>query len=121
MALAKTGLGFPVTVAANATVSLYTNPASTTSYVRSILVHNVSSTDSVALSVHMVQNSSGSVGSVADSNKIARISVQPQDTYFLELAFPITLTNANDSIRVVNHNTTSGQDATVLALGDKEA
>ncbi len=121
MALSKTGLGFPVSCSANATTTIYANPATTTTYVRSLLLHNRSSTDVVSMSIHLVQNSSGAVGSVADNNKIARISLQPYDSYFLELAFPITLTATNDAIRAVNHNTTAGQDANVLVLGDKEA
>lgn len=121
MALAKLGLGFPVSCSANATTTVYANPATTTAYIRSLLLHNRSSTDVVSMSIHLVQNSTGAVGSVADSNRIARIALQPFDSYFLELAFPITLTATNDAIRAVNHNTTAGQDANILILGDKEA
>lgn len=121
MALAKTGLGFPVACLANATTTVYANPSATTTYVRSMLVHNRDDLNSVTIALHMVQNSSGVVGSVSNNNQIFRLTLQPYDTYFVELAFPVTLTAANDSIRLVNFNTTSGDDVNVLLLGDKEA
>ena len=121
MALAKTGLGFPVACAENTTTTLYTNPASTTTYIRSILFHNTTVDNSITISLHLIQNNAGSVGTTSDSNKILRITLDGTDTYFMELAFPIVLTAANDSLRVVNLNTTTNDIVTAQLLGDKEA
>ena len=121
MALAKVGLGFPVSCAINSTTTVYANPASTVTYVRSLLIHNVATVNQVTLSVHVIANSGGAVGSTADSNRVFRLTLEPLDTYFTELAFPIILTGTNDSIRVVNSNTTAGDTLTVMLLGDKEA
>lgn len=120
MALAKTGLGFPVECTYNATTTVYANAASTTSYIRSILFHNLG-TENITLTLHHVQNSSGSVGSTSDANRILKITLEGTDTYFMELAYPLTLTGENDSLRVVNLNQTAGNSVTAQLLGDKEA
>jgi hypothetical protein len=120
MALSKSGLGFPVECSYDSTTTIYANPASTTTYIRSLLFHNVSA-NAVNVALHFVQNSGGSVGSTATSNRILKITLDSTDTYFMELAFPIVLTGENDSLRIVNANTTAGDSVTVTILGDREA
>jgi hypothetical protein len=120
MTLQKTGLGFPVECVYNATTTIYANPEATTTYVRSLLFHNISA-NPVNVALHFIQNSSGSVGTPAASNRILKITLDSTDTYFMELAFPIVLAAQNDSLRIVNINTTAGDSVTVTILGDKEA
>lgn len=121
MALSKVGLGFPIECVYDATTTVYANPASTTTFVRSILFHNIAASNPITIALHFVQNNSGSVGSTADSNRIMRITLDATDTYFMELAFPLVLTAENDSLRLVNISTTAGDSVTVQLLGDKEA
>jgi hypothetical protein len=123
MALQKVGLGFPVVVENNTTTAVYSVASNTKSYIRGILVHSQATVNSVVVDIHVVQNSAGSLGTVTASNRVAKLSLQPRDTYFFELPFPIVISATNDAIFVKN-NAGSGDtadDLTVLVLGDKEA
>lgn len=123
MALQKVGLGFPVVVENNTTGTVYAVASNTKSYIRGIIIHNQSTLNSVSTDVHVVQNSTGSVGTATAANRVAKLSLQPLDTYFFELPFPVVISATNDAILVKN-NAASGDtadDLTVLVLGDKEA
>lgn len=123
MALQKVGLGFPVVVENNTTTAVYSVASNTKSYIRGILVHSQATVNSVVVDIHVVQNSAGSLGTVTTNNRVAKLSLQPLDTYFFELPFPIVISATNDAIFVKN-NAGSGDtadDLTVLVLGDKEA
>lgn len=123
MALQKVGLGFPVVVENNTTGTVYAVASNTKSYIRGIIIHNQSTLNSVSTDVHVVQNSTGSVGTATVANRVAKLSLQPLDTYFFELPFPVVISATNDAILVKN-NAASGDtadDLTVLVLGDKEA
>ena len=119
MALAKVGLGTVTRVGIGTTVSVYTVGSAKTAYIRSVIVHNIDTVNSNTVKIHVVPNSGGSVGTVSSINQLAQLSVQPVDTYFFELAYPITLSNTNDTIQVYNASTTDAVN--VLILGDKEA
>jgi hypothetical protein len=71
------------------------------------------------IKIHIVPNSGGSVGTASSINQLAQLSVQPLDTYFFELAYPITLATDNDTVQVYNSSTTDAVN--ILILGDKEA
>lgn len=123
MALQKVGLGFPVVVENNTTGTVYAVASNTKSYIRGIIIHNQSTFNSISTDVHVVQNSTGSVGTATAANRVAKLSLQPLDTYFFELPFPVVISATNDAILVKN-NAASGDtadDLTVLVLGDKEA
>ncbi len=123
MALQKVGLGFPVVVENNTTGTVYAVASNTKSYIRGIIIHNQSTLNSISTDVHVVQNSTGSVGTATAANRVAKLSLQPLDTYFFELPFPVVISATNDAILVKN-NAGSGDtadDLTVLVLGDKEA
>jgi hypothetical protein len=130
MALAKSNLGFPIVVAAGSTVAICTVGLAKTTYIRSIVIYNstvgTSSTDlSQQAQIYMVPNNSNNVGTATDGNRIARISLVANDTFFYEPQYPITLQNNGDSIQVFNEGTFNLGAATnpinVLVLGDREA
>lgn len=123
MALQKVGLGFPVVVENDTTETVYAVASDIKSYIRGLLIHNQAAVNSVTVDVHVVANSSGSVGSATASNRVAKLTLAPTDTYFFELPFPIVISATNDAI-LVRNNAGSGDtsdDLTVLVLGDKEA
>lgn len=123
MALQKVGLGFPVVVQNDTTGTVYEVASNTKSYIRGILIHNQASVNYVTADIHVVQNSSGSVGTATVGNRIAKLTLAPTDTYFFELPFPIVISATGDAILIKN-NAASGDtddDLTVLILGDKEA
>lgn len=122
MALAKANLGYPVACVYNNTeTAVYTVTSSTKTYIRSLLLHNTTSSNDITVSIHFVQNSQGQVGTVADSNMVAKITLTGTDTYFFELAYPFILAANNDRVVVKNLSTTQGDTVNVTVLGDQEA
>jgi len=119
MALAKVGLGTVTRVALGTTATVLTVGSAKTCYIRSVILHNIDSVNSSTVRIHVVPNSGGSVGTASSITQLAQLSVQPVDTYFFELAYPITLSNNNDTIQIANSSTTDAVN--VLILGDKEA
>lgn len=121
MALAKANLGYPVACVYNTETAAYTVTSSTKTYIRSLLLHNTTSSNDITVSIHFVQNSQGQVGTVADSNMVAKITLTGTDTYFFELAYPFILAANNDRVVVKNLSTTQGDTVNVTVLGDQEA
>ena len=126
MALNRVSLGFPVAVSAATTSTVYTNPSSTKSFVRCIIVHNASidttTTTDMQMQIYVVAAAGGSVGTAAAADRIARVNLAANDTFFFEPQYPITLTSANDSIQVYNEGTNnsgaSSNNINVMVLGD---
>ena len=119
MTLQKVGLGTVTRVALGTTATVLTVGSAKTCYIRSIICHNIDTVNSSTIKIHIVPNFGGSVGTASSINQLAQLSLQPVDTYFFELAYPITLTTNNDTIQVYNSSTTDAIN--VLILGDKEA
>lgn len=107
----------------NTTGTVYAVASNAKSYIRGIIIHNQSALNSVSTDVHVVANSTGSVGTATAANRVAKLSLQPLDTYFFELPFPIVISATNDAILVKNNaaSADTADDLTVLVLGDKEA
>ena len=134
MALAKANLGFPVVVSAGATATAYSVGSAKTAYIRSIVICNtftgtLSSTTSQTVQIYAVPNSAGSVGVATAGNRIGRVSLTPDDTFFFDLQYPITLQSTGDSIQVYNEGTyaytlsgltTATNPVNVMVLGDRE-
>jgi hypothetical protein len=118
MALQKVGLGTVTRVAIGSTVPVLTVDSTKTCYIRSVIVHNIDTVNSSTIRIHVVPNSGGSAGTASSINQLAQLSIQPTDTYFFELAYPITLSSNNDTIQVYNSSSTDAVN--VLVLGDKE-
>lgn len=118
MALAQTSLGNITAVSAGQTTSVYTVGSAQTTYVRSLLLYNQSSSSAQTATVHIVPNSGGSAGTAVTGTKIARIGISTDDTYFMEFAYPITLTANGDTVQVYNEGTSGAIN--VLVLGDRE-
>ena len=130
MALAKANLGFPVVVSAGTTSSVYTVTASKSAYIRGIIICNtfsgsISTTIPQTVQIYAVPNGQ----SAGATNRIARITLTPDDTFFFDLQYPITLTTNGDSIRVFNEGsnattisglTASTNPVNVMVLGDIE-
>lgn len=117
MALAQTKLGDVTVVSAGSTAAVYTVGSAQTTYVRSVLLHSFDTSNVNNASVHVVPNSGGSAGTAATGNRIARIGVGTDDTFFMEFAYPITLTANGDTIQVYNEGSAQ---MNVLVLGDRE-
>lgn len=118
MALQKVGLGTVTRVALGTTATVLTVGSAKTCYIRSVIIHNIDTLNSSTIKIHIVPVSGGLVGTASSINQLAQLSIQPTDTYFFELAYPITLSSNNDTIQVYNSSSTDAVN--VLVLGDKE-
>ncbi len=119
MALAQTTLGNVTAVGAGVAATVYTVGSGQTAYVRSFLIHSLDDSNKAEVDIHIVPTSSGNPGTAATTNRIARLGISTEDTYFFECAYPITLPANGDTIQIYNSNANGAIN--VLILGDREA
>ena len=117
MALAKTSISSIVSVTGVTTVGIYTNPASTKTYIKGFVLHNAG-LSSAFCRLYDVPNSGGSVGSASSNNQFFSQYINSGETTFLEYPYPITRTGTNDSIRF--YNSVAGQVINIQILGDAD-
>jgi len=84
----------------NSGVTIFTNPASITTYIRSIIFHNIN-TIAETVSLYNVPDSAGSAGTLSDTaNRIYKEELEAGDTRLLEFPAPgLILTDENDTIQ----------------------
>lgn len=117
MALLRTNLGYPGYLGTSA-ASIYTNTAAVSSYVKGVVLHNTS-TSTVTAAVHLVQNSSGSVGTAGLSNRVYQVSLQTLETLLLPFGvdqYPFVMYGTNDTIQAVAG---AGSSVVGYVIGDK--
>ena len=124
MALARTDLTpGPIQIGAGVTVGICTVRAvsgvAQTIYLKSLLIHNLDAANTQNVKVHFVPNSSGNVGIATSVTQFARLGIGTDDTFFLEPAYPITLTKTGDSIQVQNEGSATTVSYTHLTLPTK--
>ncbi len=124
MALARTDLTpGPIQIGAGVTVGICTvrsvSGVAQTIYLKSLMIHNLDAVNTQNVKVHFVPNSSGNVGIATSVTQFARLGIGTDDTFFLEPAYPITLTKTGDSIQVQNEGNTTNS-INVVATGDIE-
>ena len=94
--------------------SVYTNPAATTTYVKTLLIHNTNTTTE-AIVINRVPNSGGSLGTAAASNRMYNFNLVANDTIELKFEGPgQILTAQNDAIFAV---TTTASKVTITVMG----
>jgi hypothetical protein len=97
--------------------ALYTNAASTTTYIKSFVLYN-GNTSTETVKLYNVPDSGGSAGTAADANQFAEIALASKETLMFDLPYPITLIDTNDTIQA---STNTASKVTVQILGDKDA
>lgn len=102
---------------ATTAAALYTNPVSTTTYVKSFIIFNSGATSQI-VKLYNVPDSTGSVGTASVANQFAEVQVVSKETFMLDLPYPITIIDQNDTIQAV---TDTGSQVTIQVLGDKDA
>jgi len=93
-----------ITTIAAAAASVFANPASKTSYVTLIVLHN---TNSVTESVELwnVPDNAGSAGTAADANRFWADDLAANETVFVEVPkIGLVLENTNDTIQAATSN-----------------
>jgi hypothetical protein len=119
MALNRGNLGFTTQIGAGVTSAVLTVGSAQTAYIKSVLLHNLSTSGIQNVKIHVVQNSGGNAGTATSVTQIARIGISTNDTFFFEPAYPITLRSNGDTLQVHNEGVTANS-INVLVLGDKE-
>lgn len=106
-----------ITTISDTPTVIYTNPSGIKSYIRLIMIHNTNTTlETVEL--WNVPDSGGSVGAIADINKIFKNSLDAGSTILLEFATPgIILEDLNDTIQA---KTTTASKVTIQIMGGSE-
>ena len=94
--------------------SIYSNPASTKTYIKSFVLFN-GNTTAETVKLYTVPDSAGSVGTAGVSNQFAELVLGVAETLMFDLPYPITIIDTNDSIQAV---TTTASKVTVQILGD---
>jgi hypothetical protein len=97
--------------------TLYTNPASTKTFVRGAIFHNTNTTSEI-VTINVVPDSAGSVGTAAAANRIVKSTLLPDETQFFEFPYGIVLLDVNDTIQ--GFTTTAGK-VTYLFVCDQDA
>lgn len=98
--------------------SLYANPSSTVTYVKSIHFFN-SNSSSEAVEVYIVPDSTGSLGTADDSNIANKFTLPANDAYtWVVEGIGIVLTDTNDAIFA---KTSTANKVNVWLFGDKDA
>jgi len=116
MALQRTKLT-DIQLVPSSTASRYSNPSSTKSYIRSVILHNTHTSD-VTVSLYNVPDSSGSVGTAATSNKFFSRLLKNNETVEFGFFYPITLVDTNDSLQA---DASVNNVVTILINGDTDA
>jgi hypothetical protein len=106
-----------ITTIATSAGAVYTNPAATTSYVRCITIHNTY-TSAEAVSLYLVPDNAGAVGTAGNANKFFYESVPANDTRIIEFPAPgLMLVDENDTIQA---STTTASRVTISITGATE-
>ena len=96
--------------------SIYTNAASTKSYIKSLVLFN-SNTTSETVRLYNVPNSGAALGTAGTSNQFAEITLATLETLMFDMPYPMTIIDEYDSIQA---STTTANKVTVQILGDKD-
>jgi hypothetical protein len=98
----------------NTAGAVYTNPNGRKTYVKSFVIYN-NNTSSEIVKLYNVPDSTGSVGTAAAANQFAEVQIVSKETFMLDLPYPITIIDENDTIQA---STTTGSQVTIQVLGD---
>ena len=96
--------------------SIYTNPSSTKTYVREIVLFNGNNTTET-VRLYNVPDSAGSIGTAAGGNQWLEVALAGKETLIIGFDYPVVLTDTNDSIQA---STTTASKVTVMLHGDKD-
>lgn len=96
MALSRAQLSDVTVVSAGSTQAIATVAGSNKVFVKSIMAHNTSGVTTTTAQVYVVPNG----GSVTTSNRLFNVSVDPDETVYIEPAYPITIETTGDTVQV---------------------
>ena len=80
------------------TATVYTNPASTNTYIKSIVMFN-SGTTPANVKLYNVPDDGGLVGVAAAVNQFLDVDLVARETFMFDLPYPITMIDAGDTLQ----------------------
>lgn len=113
MALSRAQLSTVQVVSAGNTTAVATVANNKKIFVKSIMAHNKSGIVTATAQVYIVPNG----GSVSESTRMFNVTVDANETVFIEPAYPITIAATGDTIQVGAASTS----VNFFITGDKEA
>lgn len=113
MALSRSQLSDVTVVAAGNTQAIVTVASNNKVFVKSIIAHNTSGVTTTTGQVYIVANG----GSVTQNTRMFNVTIEPNETIYIEPAYPIVIDATGDTVRVG-----AGAQGSVnfFATGDKE-
>ena len=102
-----------VNVSSGNTSDVVTCASNKNVYIKSIIVHNVSTSTTCRSQVYYVPNG----GSITGDTRLFNVALEPLETVYIEPNYPITLTTTGDKVSVGSSNGAIN----VFMTGDKEA
>ena len=96
---------------------MYDNPASTTTFVKGVLLHNTNTT-AETIEIHWVPSSGGAVGTAGNATRLFKVQMDAGETLFLEMPYSVVLVALHESIQMV---TTTASKVNCAIAGDQDA
>lgn len=97
--------------------AIYSNPASTKTFIRAIMLFN-GNTATEVVKVYNVPDSSGSAGTASGANQFLEYSLATKETLEVVFEYPIVLTDTADTLQAA---TTTASKVTVTISGDVDS
>jgi len=97
--------------------TVYTNPADTTTYIRSVILHNTHSSE-VTINLHNVPDTTGAIGTATTSNRFFSRVLKNAETLEFGFYYPITFIDTNESLQA---SSSVNNVVTILINGDRDA
>ncbi len=114
MALSRAQISDVTVVAAGTTSAIATVAGNNKVFVKSIMAHNVSGVTTTTAQVYVVPNG----GQVEQDTRMFNVTVEPDETIYIEPAYPIAIDATGDSIQV---GAGAAGSVNFFATGDQEA
>ena len=98
---------------------IYVNPATTKTYIKGFIIFNGATTVET-VNLYFVEDATGALDTLDVATKpqqFLRQELASGETFYVELNYPIVLTDENDSIFGL---TDSSQKVTIITIGDVE-
>lgn len=115
MALRRSKIQDPIQLA-DSVGTIYTNPASTKTYIRGIIFFN-DNTSPELIRLYVVPDTAGAVGTASGANKILEYGMATKETYQMEFRQPIVLDETNETLQGFS---TTASKVTCVLLGDRD-
>lgn len=82
--------------------TIFSNGNNNTVYIKNIILHNKNTSLNSSVTIYIVVNNSGSVGSATQQDQLFFKALQPNETFEISYGYPIELSAQGDSIQALS-------------------